>query len=96
VHKQIIYLKAFMHVYVQIRGKHKQAKKKSGTARAKILRLVVQGGNRTHDLWLKDAKRKGLDDLHESVRLDVMDLPGKKKSHVFEHQPPNLLGVGGL
>ena len=29
VHKQIIYLKAFTHVYVQIRGKHKQAKKRA-------------------------------------------------------------------
>ena len=47
--------------------------KKSGTARAKTLRLIVQGGTRTHDLSLEDAKRKGLDDLHESVRLDVMD-----------------------
>jgi hypothetical protein len=69
VHKQIIYLKEFTHVYVRIRGKHKQAKKKSGTARAKKMRLIVQGGTRTHDLWLKDAKRKGLDDLHESVQL---------------------------
>ena len=29
MHKQIIYLKAFTHVYVQIRGKHKQAKKRA-------------------------------------------------------------------
>ena len=29
VHKQIIYLKAFTHVYVRIRGKHKQAKKRA-------------------------------------------------------------------
>ena len=52
--------------------------KKSGNARAKTLRASIEGGTRTHDLSLEDAKRKGLDDLHESVRLDVMDLPGEK------------------
>ena len=43
--------------------------KKSGTARAKILRASVEGGIRTHDLALEDAKRKGLNDLHESLHL---------------------------
>ena len=40
--------------------------------------MSTEGGVRTRDLSLEDAKRKGLDDLHESVRLDVMDLPGEK------------------
>ena len=51
--------------------------------RAKILRVSTQGGNRTHNLSLEDAKRKGLNDLHESVRLDVMDLlDGRKLTYL--------------
>ena len=79
MHKQIIYLKASTHIYVRIRGKHKQAKKERHCACKKTLRLVVRGGNRTHDLALEDAKSKGLNDLHESVRLDVMDLVDVQK-----------------
>ena len=41
---------------------------------------------------LQDAKRTGLDDLHESVRLDVMDLLDWQKTYVFECQPPNWGG----
>ena len=60
----------------------------------KTLCLVVQGGNRTHDLSLEDAKRKGLDDLVESVQLDVMDLlDGRKLTYLnASHQ---IIGGGG-
>ena len=78
VHKQIIYLKAFTHVYVQIRGNHKQAKKRAALRVQKHCAWLSRVGIEPTIVSLEDAKRNGLDDLHESVRLDVMDLPGEK------------------
>ena len=54
--------------------------------RAKILRLNTLGGNRTHDLSLnaQRARRKGLDDIHKPVRLDVMDFPDGRKLKYFQ------------
>jgi hypothetical protein len=60
----------------------------------KTLRLVVQGGNRTHDLSLEDAKSKGLNDLHESVRFDVMDLPDGQNLPYF-NVSHRIIGGGG-
>ena len=74
MHKQIIYLKAFTHVYVRIRGKHKQAKKRAALRVQKHCAWLSRVGIEPTIVSLEDAKRKGLNDLHESVRLDVMDL----------------------
>jgi hypothetical protein len=45
--------------------------------------VSTEGGIRTRDLSLEDAKRKGLDDLNKSVQLDVMDLlDGQKVTYL--------------
>ena len=41
--------------------------------------MSTEGGVRTRDLSLEDAKRKGLNDLVEPVQLDVMDLLDGRK-----------------
>ena len=69
-------------------------KKERDCACKKTLRLVVEGGTRTHDLSLEDAKSKGLNNLHESVRFDVMDLLTGQNLPYFNasHQ---IIGGGG-
>ena len=91
MHEQIIYLKV-PGLYMNLR-KHKQAKKERHCAGKNIAR-EYQGWNSNPRPLTSDAKRTGLDDLHESVRLDVMDLPDGRKFKYLNasHQ----IGVGGL
>ena len=56
LHNQFIYLKTSTYVYVRIRKKPKQAKKRAVLRVQKTLRLNTVGGNRTHDLSLKRQK----------------------------------------
>ena len=93
VHKQIIYLKEFTHVYVRIRGKHKQAKKRAALRVQKYCAWVPRVGFEPTIVSLEDAKRKGLNDLVESVQLDVMDvLDGQNLTYLNASQPPKFGG----
>ena len=94
VYTSICIIKSFawrrlMHVYVRIRKKHKQAKKNSGTARAKTLRRNILVGNRTQDLSLKRQK-----DRDEETRINSFNSMWyiylmAENSRIFECQRPN-------
>ena len=56
--------------------------------------MSTEGGIRTRDLSLEDAKRKGLNDLVESVQLDVMDLlDGQNLTYL--NASHRIIGGGG-
>ena len=88
MHKQIIYLKASTHIYVRIRGKHKQAKKERHCACKNIAR-ECRGRDSNPRSFTPRCKKNGIKRLTKVCLTRCDGFVWWQKSHVFERQPPN-------
>ena len=93
MHKQIICQKASTHVYVRIRGKHKQAKQRAALRVQKHCAWEPRVRIEPTIVSLQDAKRKGLNDLQRFVGLDVMAvLDGRKLKYLNARRQRKRVG----